>query len=149
MATTIQRCRIAQTAWTEWPNPPRATLRAVVTVAGADDGDAVGDVARELAERLDWGVYNVNVVPETSLPLEGEQGEVRLEAGALVVVTDPNQGQPELEDGSPEPAVSDVRIRFEQAITFDLADRPVLLQRRRDIRRVFSRLHGLIGGAVQ
>ena len=55
VATTIQRCRIAQTAWTEWPNPPRATLRGVVTIAGADDGDAVEDVARELAERLDWG----------------------------------------------------------------------------------------------
>ena len=93
---------------------------------------------------MPWAIYNENVVPECALPLENESGEVRLDAGALVIVVDPNQAAPAWEDGSPEPSTSDVRIRFEQAITGDLSDRPLLLQRRRDLRAAFSRLHGRI-----
>ena len=121
-------------------------MRGSVWATAADDGALVDDLARELAARFDWGIYNVNVVPEASLPFEGEQGEVRLEPGALVIVTDPNQGAPSFEQGSPEPGgETEIRIRFEQPITSDLADRGLLLSRRQDLRREFSRLHGAIG----
>ena len=120
-------------------------MRAVVTVAGPTE-TLTDDLALALAERLPWGIYGVSLLPESTLPLDTpDGGEARLEVGALVVVTDPNQGAPEFEDGSPEPAVSDVRIRFEQPISRDLADRRLLLARRRDVRRVFSRLHGSYG----
>ena len=33
--TIVQRVRIVQSAWTEWPDPPRATLRAMATVGRA------------------------------------------------------------------------------------------------------------------
>ena len=63
-------------------------------------------------------IYGVTIFPESTLPLDTpDAGEARLEIGSLVVMTDPNQGAPEFEDGSPEPAVSDVRIRLEQPIS--------------------------------
>ena len=140
--TTIQRSRIVQSAWTEWPDPPRATLRAVVTVAGSTV-TTVDDISAALAAEFSWGEYGVTIFPESTLPLDTpDAGEARLEIGALVVMTDPNQGMPEFEDGSPNPAVSDVRIRLEQPISQDLADRPMLLQRRVDIENVISRLYG-------
>lgn len=63
-----------------------------------------------------------------------------------MVSTDPNQGQPEFEQGSPEPSVSEVRIRLEQPISQDLADRAELLKRRDDILTVLSRVVGRIDG---
>ena len=142
--TIVQRVRIAQSAWTEWPDPPRATLRAMATVAGPTEA-LVDDICCELADRLDWGIYGVTILPESTLPLDTpDAAEARLEIGSLVVVTDPNQGAPEFEDGSPEPAVSDVRFRLEQPISMDLADRPMLLSRRQEVRRELSRIYGRI-----
>ena len=142
--TIVQRVRIAQSAWTEWPDPPRATLRAIATVAGPAE-ELTDDICCELANRLDWGEYGVTILPESTLPLDTpDGGEARLEIGSLVVVTDPNQGAPEFEHGSPEPAVSDVRIRLEQPISQDLADRPELLRRRQQVRAVLSRIYGRI-----
>ena len=87
----------------------------------------------------------MTIFPESTLPLDTpDAGEARLEIGSLVVMTDPNQGTPEFEDGSPEPAVSDVRFRLEQPISQDLADRPELLKRRQEIRQVLSRIYGRI-----
>ena len=120
-------------------------MRAIATVAGPTE-ELTDDLARALAAELDWGRYGESILPESTLPLDTpDAGEARLEIGALVIVTDPNQGQPEYEDGSPEPAVSDVRIRLEQPISQDLADRAELLRRRRQVREVLSRLHGRIG----
>ena len=113
--TIVQRVRIVQSAWTEWPDPPRATLRAMATVAGPAE-ELIDDICCVLAEKLDWGIYGVTIFPESTLPLDTpDAGEARLEIGSLVVMTDPNQGTPEFEDGSPEPAVSDVRFRLRAA----------------------------------
>ena len=142
--TIVQRVRIVQSAWTEWPDPPRATLRAMATVAGPAE-ELIDDICCVLAEKLDWGIYGVTIFPESTLPLDTpDAGEARLEIGSLVVMTDPNQGTPEFEHGSPEPAVSDVRFRLEQPISQDLADRPELLKRRQEIRQVLSRIYGRI-----
>ena len=136
-----------QSAWTMYPDPLRATLRGVVTVAGPVE-TTVSDVAHALALALPWGRVGTSIFPEETLPLDLlDPAEAELEIGALVILTDANQGAPEYEDGSPEPSVSDVRIRFEQPVSRDLADRPLLLGRRRDLRAAFSRLHGRIGAA--
>ena len=142
--TIVQRCRVSQSAWTEWPDPPRATLRATVWCAGRTTS-LVDDLCSALADKLDWGEYGVTIFPESTLPLDTpDGGEARLEIGSLVGVTDVNQPSPEFEDGSPNPSVSEVRIRLEQPISNDLADRAELLKRRDDILDVLSRIYGRI-----
>ena len=144
--TTIQRARFTSTAWTTFPEPLRALRRASVWTAGMDDGGLVDDLARELADRLTWGIYGETVIPATSLPLDVPEGaEPLIEVGALVVVLDANQPAPEFEDGSPEPAGGEVRLTLEQPISHDLADRGLLIRRRIDVREAFSGLHGSIG----
>ena len=144
--TTIQRARFTSTAWTTFPEPLRALRRASVWNAGMDDGGLVDDLARELADRLTWGIYGETVIPATSLPLDVPEGaEPLIEVGALVVVLDANQPAPEFEDGSPEPAGGEVRLTLEQPISHDLADRGLLIRRRIDVREAFSGLHGSIG----
>ena len=71
--------------------------------------------------------------------------EPLIEVGALIVSLDANQPAPEFEQGSPEPACGEVRILLEQPISHDLADRAILIERRQDIRRIFSRLSGTVG----
>ena len=147
--TIVQRCRVAQSAWTEWPDPPRATLRATVWCAGRTT-TLVDDLCGALAEKLPWGIYGVSIFPESTLPLDTpDSGEALLEIGSLVVMTDANQPAPEFEDGSPTPSVSEVRIRLEQPISNDLADRAELLKRRDDILDVLSRIHGRIHLAIR
>ena len=142
----IRRAQISQSAWTEWPDPPRATLRVTIQCVGRCT-TLVDDIASELARLLPWGEYGTSIVPESTLPLDVLDGnEARLEIGALVVVTDPNQGQPEYEEGNPHPAVSDVRIRLEQPISQDLADRAELLARRDAIMDVIGGLRGRYDG---
>ena len=55
-----------------------------------------------------------------------------------------NQPAAEFEDGSAEPGTSEVRIRFEQPLSHEAADRAMRLGRRADVRREFSRIHGSI-----
>ena len=130
----------------EFPSPPRAIMRASVFVAGVDDGDLVEDLAAALAERLDWADYGASVIPATSLPLDVPDGyEALVEVGALIIALDENQPAAEFEDGSAEPGTSEVRIRFEQPLSHEAADRAMLLGRRADVRREFSRIHGSIG----
>ena len=144
--TTIQRARITSGAWTEWPDPPRAILRASVWCAGRTTA-VIDDIASEIARRLDWGIYGVSIFPESTLPLDTpDGGEARLEIGSLVIATDQNQPAPEFEDGSPHPSVSEVRIRLEQPISQDLADRAELLRRRDQVADVFGELYGRIDG---
>ena len=120
-------------------------MRAIVTVSGPTE-ETVSDLADALALALPWGNVGTSIFPEETLPLEIlDPSEAALEVGSLVILTDANQGAPEFEDGSPEPGVSDVRIRFEQPISRDLADRPLLLGRRRDLRAAFSRIRGRLG----
>ena len=154
--TTFQRCRIASGAWTEWPDPMRAVLRVSCFVAG-DTEEVVEDLCALLSTLLPWGdggepdpagVYGVTIFPESTLPLDTpDGGEARLEAGALVVLTDQNQPAPEYEDGSPDPANTEVRLRFEQPISSDLADRGVFLQRRKDIKRALRHVYGTFDAA--
>ena len=61
--------------------------------------------------------------------------------GALIIAVDVNQPAAE---GSAEPGTSEVRIRFEQPLSHEAADRAMLLGRRADVRREFSRIHGSI-----
>ena len=65
--------------------------------------------------------------------------------GASSVNLDANQPGPEYADGDALPDTSEVRLLIEQAISHDLADRRLLLSRRRDVTQAFSRLHGSIG----
>ena len=46
--------------------------------------------------------------------------------GALIIAVDVNQAA-EFEDGSAEPGTSEVRIRFEQPLSHEAADRAMLL----------------------
>ena len=107
----------------------------------------IDDIAAEIARRLDWGEYGVSIFPESTLPLDTpDGGEARLEIGSLVIATDANQGTPEFEQGSPHPSVSEVRIRLEQPISQDLADRPELLRRRDEVSDVIGTLYGRLDG---
>ena len=67
-----------------------------------------------------------------------------IEVGALIIAVDVNQPAAEFEDGSAEPGTSEVRIRFEQPLSHEAADRAMLLGCRADVRREFSRIHGSI-----
>ena len=144
--TIVQRARITSGAWTEWPDPPRAILRASVWCAGRTTA-VIDDIASEIARKLPWGEYGVTIFPESTLPLDTpDGGEARLEIGGLVIMTDQNQPAPGFEQGSPHPSVSEVRLRFEQPISQDLADRPELLRRRDEVADVFGGLYGRIDG---
>ena len=144
--TTIQRARITSGAWVEWPTPPRAVLRASVWCAGRTTA-VIDDIASEIARKLPWGEYGVSILPESTLPLDTPGGEeARVEIGSLVISTDPNQPAPEFEDGSPHPSVSEVRIRLEQPISQNLADRAELLRRRDEVADVIGGLYGRIDG---
>ena len=96
-------------------------------------------LASELTSR------GASIFPETSLPLDlpGNE-ESGIEVGALIIAVDVNQLAAEFEDGSAEPGTSEVRIRFEQPLSHEAADRAMLLGRRADVRREFSRIHGSI-----
>ena len=144
--TIVQRARLGATAWVEWPDPPRAIMRATITVAGRTTA-IIDDIAAEIARRLDWGEYGVSIFPESTLPLDTpDAAEARLEIGSLVIATDPNQGTPEFEQGSPHPSVSEVRIRLEQPISQDLADRAMLLRRRDEVADIIGTLYGRLDG---
>ena len=58
---------------------------------------------------------------------------------------DPNQSEPQFEDGSWEPSVSEVRLLISQATSTDFDDLELFISRRADLRRVLSRLTGGIG----
>ena len=98
-----------------------------------------GGLAWELTSR------GASIFPETSLPLDlpGNE-ESGTEVGALIIAVDVNQTAAEFEDGSAEPGTSEVPIRFEQPLSHEAADRAMLLGRRADVRREFSRIHGSI-----
>ena len=64
--------------------------------------------------------------------------------GPLIIAVDVNQPAAEFEDGSADPGTSEVRIRFEQPLSHEAADRAMLLGCRADVRREFSRIHGSI-----
>ena len=55
---------------------------------------------------------------------------------------DPNQSEPQFEDGSWEPSVSEVRLLISQATSTDFDDLELFISRRADLRRVLSRLTG-------
>lgn len=123
-------------------------MRASVWVTGSTD-ELIDDLCAAMSDALPWGIYGETILPESTLPLDTPDGaEARLEIGSLVVSTDPNQGAPEYEDGSGVASVSEVRIRLEQPLSQDLADRKELLRRRRDIRDVLVGLRGTIDMAL-
>ena len=67
---------------------------------------------------------------------------------SVIISVDPNQSQPEYEQGSTKPSVSEVRLILTQPVTTDLSDMELLIARRDDILDVLGPLNGEIVGAM-
>ena len=78
MSTTIKRIQFGSSAWVMRPDPPRAVMTIVVTVAGFDAHDLIPDLAHHLAESLAWGELYITIVPVDMVPLDTvDMGRVR------------------------------------------------------------------------
>ena len=144
-ATNVQLAWLAAGAWMPRTNPSRAQMPLVVRCEGATE-DLCPAICRELVKKLDWCIFGETGIPTDAAP----HGVITASSsqhvkGAVVVSLDVNQSLPEFEDGDPEPSISEVRILLTQPTTTDSDDLPLFIERRADLRRVLSRLHGGIG----
>ena len=130
------------------PDPARAQMVIVVTVAGFDAHDLIPDLSQYLADQLSWGELYATIVPVDTVPLGAVDVDALAErVGALVVMVDFNQPFPTYaEDGYlAEPDEAVVRVLLEQSVSADSEDRDLLLARRRDLVRVLAPVSGTIG----
>ena len=143
-ATNLQTCRLLSGAWL--PRRARVAVMPIMAVVEGPAEDLVRAVCREICKELPYYEFGETCIPADAAPTgtvgksEGEHTPV-----AIVVSLDPNQSEPEWEDGSPEPSVSEVRMLVTQATTTDYEDLELFVTRRADLRRVLSRLTGGIG----
>ena len=131
--------------WMPRSNPTRAVMPIVVTIQGECE-DVVPALARELSRRIEWLHLGTTCIAADAAPqgtLSKAEGEHV--AGGLTISTSPNQSEPEYEGGSPEPSVSECRLELTQGTTNAHADLPLFIDRRRELRRVLSRLNGAVG----
>jgi hypothetical protein len=143
MATQIATAGYAASTWVP-RGDGRAYMPVVVSVQG-DTETVVEDVAAELRRRLSWGsTETVIAIPAGPTgALMSEEAPV----GSLVVALDVNQGAPEYGDGDAEPGFSRVRLTLTQVLSRNLDDLPLLMARRRDLRREVHTLDGHTLGA--
>ena len=122
-----------------------AVMPILATVEGPAE-DLVRAICREICKELTYYIYGESCIPADAAPT-GTIGPSAGEhtPGAIVVSLDPNQSEPEFEQGSWEPSVSEVRLLISQGTTTDFSDLELFIERRADLRRVLSRLHGGIG----
>ena len=147
MATTIKRIQFGSSAWVPRPDPPRATMILVVTVAGFDTTLLIPDLAQYIADKLDWAEIYTNIVPLDSVPIEAVDIDALAErVGAVLVALDVNQSAPVYaEDGYlAEPDEAVVRVLIEEMVSSNDSDRDMLLSRRRDLVRVLAPVSGVI-----
>ena len=108
----------------------------------------VVDLCWELDRKLSWCVYGETAIPIDSYPLGViTSASAQHVAGAVLISVDPNQSQPEYEQGSTEPSVSEVRLILTQPITSDFDDMELLIGRRDDLLDVLGPLTGTLRGA--
>ena len=143
--TTIQTIVFAAATWMPRERPDRAVMPILVKVERRTSA-LVPDLCWELDRKLSWAVFGESVIPLDSYPLGVITGSSAQHVKAAVIISvDPNQSQPEYEQGSWEPSVSEVRLLVSQATTTDFDDLELFISRRADLRRVLSRLEGGIG----
>ena len=146
--TTIKRIQFGASMWMPRPDPPRAVMPIVVTVAGFDTSDLIVDLATWLSAQLGWGELYKTIIPLDSVPLEAIDIEVvAARVGALLVAVAPNQPAPEYGDDSylAEPDEAACRISLEQFVSGRSEDRDLLVERRRDLVKALSPVSGTIG----
>ena len=147
MATTITRVQFGASMWVPRPDPPRAIMPIVVTVAGFDTSDLIVDLATWLSAQLGWATLNESVIPLDSVPLEVIDIEtVAQRVGALLVAVDFNQPAPEYAEDSwiSEPDEATCRISLEQFVSERSEDRDLLVRRRRELVAALAPLSGVI-----
>ena len=147
MSTTIKRVTFGASMWVPRPDPPRAVMPIVVTVAGFDTSDLIMDLATWLSAELGWGELYQTIVPLDSVPLEAIEIETLAAlVGALLVAVDFNQSAPEYGEESylAAPDSADCRISLEQFVSGRSEDRDLLVARRRDLVQALSTLNGTI-----
>ena len=143
-ATNLQTCRMLSGAW--MPRRARVAVMPILAVVEGPAEDLVRAICREICKELKYYVYGESCIPADAAPtgtLGPSAGENT--PGAIVVSIDPNQSEPEISEGSGEPAVSEVRLLVSQATTTDFDDLDLFISRRADLRKVLSRLNGGIG----
>ena len=147
MATTIKRIQFGSSAWVPRPDPPRATMILIVTVAGFDTSTLIPDLASYLAESLSWAELYTNIVPLDSVPIEAVDVDALAErVAAVLVALDVNQPAPIYGEDSylAEPDEAVVRILIEEMVSANDSDRALLLERRQDLVRVLAPVSGVI-----
>ena len=143
--TNVQLAWLAAGAWQPRTNPPRAVMPLVVRCQGATE-DLCPAICRELVKKLEWCISVRRRSQATAHHTASSRVAPRSTSSAASwSVWDVNQSLPEFEDGDPEPSISEVRILLTQPTTTDSDDLSLFIERRADLRRVLSRLHGGIG----
>ena len=147
MSTTITRVTFGASMWVPRPDPPRAVMPIVVTVAGFDTSDLILDLSTWLSAHLGWGDLYQTIVPLDSVPLEAiEIDTLAARVGALLVAVDFNQPAPEYGSYSyiAEPDEASCRVSLEQFVSGRVEDRDLLVERRRDLVQALAPLNGTI-----
>ena len=62
MSTTIKSVQFGASMWVPRPEPPRAVMPIIVTVAGFDTSDLVMDLATWLSAQLSWAELYRDIV---------------------------------------------------------------------------------------
>ena len=145
--TTIQTIVFAAATWAPRERPDRAVMPILVKVERRTSA-LVPDLCWELDRKLAWCVYGETAIPIDSYPLGViTSSSAQHVAAAVIISVDPNQSQPEYEEGSTEPSISEVRLILTQPITTDLSDMELLIARRDDLLDVLGPMTGVLRGA--
>ena len=147
MSTTIKSLRFGSSAWVPRPEPPRAVMVVIVTVAGFDTGTLIPDLSQYLADHISWAELYRDVIPLDSVPIEAvDVTTIAERVGAVLVALDVNQPAPIYGEYSylAEPDEAVVRVLVEQFVSGRSEDRDMLLERRLDLIRTLSPMSGVI-----
>ena len=104
-ATNLQTCRMMAGAW--MPRRARVAVMPILAVVEGPAEDLVRAICREICKQLPYYTYGESCIAADAAPtgtLGPSEGEHT--PGAIVVSLDPNQSEPQFEDGSWEPSVS-------------------------------------------
>ena len=111
--TTISTIVFTAATWMPRERPDRAVTVSVQRRTSA----LVPDLCWELDRKLSWCVYGETAILIDSYPLGVITASSAQHVKAAVIISvDPNQSQPEYEQGSTEPSISEVRLILTQPI---------------------------------
>ena len=141
--TSIQTIQFLSSMWVPRSNPARVEMPIQINVEG-DPDDLCPALCRELSRRIDFLELGENCVASDGGPhgTLSENSAQRV-VGGLVVAVSPNQSQPEYASGFV--GVNECRLVLSQGVSKDSDDLDLLIDRRREIRRVLAVLSGDIG----